>query len=87
LITKRPISEAAKQRLAEGSLQQVVRIAQEFEESGKHMLDLIQEGNIGLLAAVNTVTENEQTHFSQYVRACVEQQIRRFIAGGEPAAV
>jgi RNA polymerase primary sigma factor len=48
---------AAKQRLVEAHLQLVVSIARDYADRGIDLLDLIQEGNMGLIRAVNKLEE------------------------------
>jgi RNA polymerase sigma factor (sigma-70 family) len=47
----------AKQRLVEAHLQLVVSIARDYEDRGISLLDLIQEGNVGLIRAVNKLDQ------------------------------
>jgi RNA polymerase primary sigma factor len=64
-------------RLIEGHLAQVVSIAQKHSASGIPMLDLIQEGNIGLMNAVRRFAERPIGDFTDYVTTCVDDAIKK----------
>jgi len=74
-------AELAKKRLVEANLLLVVNIAMSHRSSGIHILDLIQEGNNGLLSAVKTLA-NSSGPFSIHTAACIEQAIKNRIAQG-----
>jgi|HubBroStandDraft_6_1064221.scaffolds.fasta_scaffold106900_1 RNA polymerase primary sigma factor len=58
--------ENVTRKVIEGHLAQVVSIAQEHSASGVPMLDLIQEGNIGLMNAVKSFAERPVGDFTDY---------------------
>lgn len=68
-------AEIAKRRLIESRLSLVVDIAERHEPSGLSMLDLIQEGNLGLLTAVSTMPRDSAGDFSEHASACIERAI------------
>jgi len=73
-------AEIAARRLIESQLPLVVSIAERHWSSGIPMLDLIQEGNIGLMNAVKTFTERPIDDFSAHSTACVEGAIAKLVA-------
>ena len=72
--------EEAKQRLAEANLRLVVSVAKRYIGSGMPLLDLIQEGNLGLMKAVDTVDYKMGFKFSTYATGWIRQAITRAIA-------
>jgi DNA-directed RNA polymerase sigma subunit (sigma70/sigma32) len=64
-------------RLIEAHLAQVVSIAQKHSASGTPMLDLIQEGNIGLMNAVRRFAESPIGDFTDYATTCIDDAIKK----------
>jgi len=72
--------EFVKRRLIEHSLYLVLRIAERHAMSGVSMLDLLQEGNLGLIRAVDHFSKNHEGDFSAYAATCIEESISQAIA-------
>jgi len=69
----------AKQRLVESNLRLVVNVAKAYIRSGVPLADMIQEGNIGLMKAVESFDPQRGFRFSTYAVAWIKQAIARAI--------
>ena len=71
--------EAAGSRLVEANLRLVVKIAHEYARSGDSLLDLIQEGNLGLVRAVQKFDPNRGVHLSSYAAWWIRAFILKYL--------
>ena len=73
-------SDAAREKLIVGNLRLVVKIAHDFKSLGVPLADLISEGNIGLMKAVEKFKPGMGAKFSSYGAWWIKQAIRRCVA-------
>jgi RNA polymerase primary sigma factor len=79
------LAESAGKRLAEANLLLVVSIAERYRNDHIHILNLIQEGNDGLLRAVQTFSDSRRDSFSAHATDYIERAIAEAIAGWDSA--
>jgi RNA polymerase primary sigma factor len=70
----------AKRRLVECNLRLVVSLARRYRGLGLDLLDLIQEGNVGLLAAADSYDPSREVRFASYASSCVRREICRALS-------
>jgi len=73
-------NQKEKDTLIESNLRLVIKLAQRYTNRGLHLLDLIQEGNIGLIKAVERFEYERGNKFSTYASWWIKQSINRAIA-------
>ncbi|TVR54976.1 MAG: RNA polymerase sigma factor RpoD/SigA [Spirochaetaceae bacterium] len=71
---------AARQRLIEANLRLVVKIAKHYVTSDVNLLDLVQEGNLGLLKAAAKYDHRKNVRFSTYASWWIKQSITRALS-------
>ncbi len=72
--------EAARERMIKSNLRLVVKIARDYEDFGLPLLDLINEGNIGLMKAVERFDPAKGAKFSTYSSWWIKQSVKRALA-------
>jgi len=73
-------TQEARRRLIEGNLRLVISIAKNYQGRGLSLMDLIQEGNLGLMRAANKFDYRRGYKFSTYATWWIRQAINRAIA-------
>ena len=79
--------EFAKERLIEANLRLVVSIAKRYTGRGMGFLDLVQEGNLGLMKAVDHFDPTRMVKFSTYAVPMIIGEIRRYLRDNSPIRV
>ena len=76
----RQSQEATRQAIVEGNLRLVISVAKRYSHCGMPLIDLIQEGNIGLMRAVERFDPDRGHRFSTYATYWIRQAITRSLA-------
>ena len=71
--------KAAKNKMMEMNLRLVIPTAKRFQRPGMELMDLIEEGNLGLLQAIEKFEPQKGYRFSTYAVYWIEQYIRKYI--------
>ena len=74
--TASPSRDKARERLINSNLRLVVKIAKEYKNYGMDMMDLVSEGNIGLMKSVDRFDGGRDVKFSTYASFWIKQSIR-----------
>lgn len=72
-------NKKAKERLMMGNLRLVISVAKKFQRQGVELNDLIEAGNMGLIAAVNKYDVDKGSRFSTYAHDWIKEYIRRAV--------
>ena len=78
-------NDDARQRLVNANLRLVVSVAEKYTKDEQLLLDLIQEGNVGLMMAVDKFSSSFNVHFATYAYPWITQYILRYIQSKLPA--
>jgi RNA polymerase primary sigma factor len=73
----RRVGKAAKERMIASNLRLVITIAQKYENMGVDLMDLISEGNMGLVESVERYDPNKNVKFSTYAALWIKNHIRK----------
>jgi RNA polymerase sigma factor (sigma-70 family) len=76
----RKVAKAAKEKMIVSNLRLVIVIAQKYENNGVDLMDLINEGNMGLIESVERYDPNKGVKFSTYSALWIKQYIRRYLS-------
>jgi len=79
--SKRPGAEAARKTLSECNLRLVLHLARRFQGRGLPLLDLVQEGNLGLMHAIMKYDVSRGYRFSTYATWWINQSMQRALLG------
>jgi Sigma-70 region 2/Sigma-70 factor, region 1.2 len=71
----------ARERLIKANLRRVAEISRQYQDLGLSLLDLISEGNVGLLKAVEKFEPSEDSSFATFSASWIKQSIRRALPG------
>lgn len=72
-------SELFARRLIENRLPLVVSLAGKYSASGVRMLDLVEEGNLGLIKAVRSFALHPTGDFASHAASCIEDALRKLV--------
>ena len=78
-LKKKKASKEAKQRLIQGNLRLVISIAKRYVRPGVELNDVIEAGNMGLIAATNKYDPDKGTKFSTYAHDWIKEYISRAV--------
>jgi len=74
-------NKRAKERLVKGNLRLVISVAKKFQRPGVDLNDLIEAGNMGLIAATNKYDPEKGAKFSTYAHDWIKEYVRRAVLG------